>query len=93
MIMENTPKQQARINALVHRQRHGEPDGSPWNGLYHGMSLVIGSDGHQRLAINRDDKAEVIKSKDVRKPEEVTALSTLGRPKTSTNKSSSEDEG
>ena len=91
--MEDTPKRRERIDALVHRQRHGEPDGSPWNGLYEGMSLVIGSDGHERLVIDRKDKAEADKSKDVQKPEEVTALLILGSPKTSTNKLSSEDEG
>ena len=94
MVEENTPKQQARIDALVQRQRNGEPDGSPWNGLYEGMSLVVGGDGPERLSFNRttvDQKA--IKSKDVQKPEEVTTLLTLGSPKISTNKSSSEDDG
>ena len=51
MIEENTPKQQARVDAVVQRQRYGEPDGSSWNGLYEGMSLVIGSDGYERLKI------------------------------------------
>jgi hypothetical protein len=94
MVKENTPRQQTRMDAIVKRQRYGEPDGSPWNGLYEGMSIVVDSDGHERLSVNRTtvDK-EAVKSKDVQKPEEVTTLLALGSPKTSTNKSSSEDEG
>jgi hypothetical protein len=42
----NSAKYQARIDALVHRQRHGEPDGSPWNGIPLGMHMVVGIDGY-----------------------------------------------
>jgi hypothetical protein len=52
-----------------------------WDGIPPGFSIV-----NERLVQN-------IKSKDVQKPEEVTALLTLGSPKTSTNKLSNEDEG
>ena len=52
-----------------------------WDGIPRGFSIV-----NERLVQN-------IKSKDVQKPEEVTALLTLGSPKTSTNKLSNEDEG
>ena len=52
-----------------------------WDGIPSGFSIV-----NERLVQN-------IKSKDVQKPEEVTALLTLGSPKTSTNKLSNEDEG
>ena len=58
------------------------------------MSIVVDSDGRERMIMNRTtvDK-EAMKSKDVQKPEEITALLTLGSPKISTNKSSSEDDG
>ena len=94
MVEEKTPRQQARIDALVHRQRYGEPDGSPWNGLYEGMSIVLDSNGHERLSVNRTTvDEEAVKSKDVQKINEDTALLTLGSPKISTNKSRGEDEG
>ena len=60
----STPRQQARVDAIVQRQRYGEADGSPWNGLYPGMGLVIGDDGHERMKMNAD-KAETLKSKDI----------------------------
>ena len=58
------------------------------------MRIVVGGDGNERLVRNETAVDEgAIKSKDVQKPEEVTALLTLGSPKTSTNKLSNEDEG
>jgi hypothetical protein len=92
MIIENTPKHQARIDALVQRQRYGEPDGSPWDGIPSGMRLVVCSDGNERLIRDTVDEG-ANKSKDIRKTKEVTALLNLGRPETAVNKSGSDDEG
>ncbi len=92
MIEENAAKYQARIDALVHRQRHGEPDGSPWDGVPHGMHMVVGIDGYERLHRTAVDK-EAIKSKDLQKSKDITSLVRLGRPKTAIIKSSSDDEG
>ena len=50
-------------------------------------------EGMNRIMNRTTVHEQAIKSKDVQKPEEVTTLLTLGSPKTSTNKSSSEDEG
>ena len=75
------------MKEVVRRQRNGT-----WDGIPGGMRLVVDSDGNGRLHRTTVDKGS-IKSKDVQKPEEVTALLTLGSPKTSTNKLSSEDEG
>ncbi len=59
-----------------------------------GMRIVVGSDGNERLVRNETAVDEgAIKSKDVQKPEEVTTLTPLGSPKTSTNKLNNEDEG
>ena len=100
----STPRQQARVDALVQRQRYGEVDGSPWNGLYPGVGLVIGDDGHESMKMNAD-KAETLKSKDIheskdthkskdiQETEDSTPLLALGNTKTMANKSSSEDEG
>ena len=86
MIVENTAKHQARINASVERQRNGEPDGSPWDGVPHGMYIVVDIDGSERLNRTTVDEG-AMKSKDIQKNdngagrnEEITALLMLGRP-------------
>jgi hypothetical protein len=43
-IVENTAKQQARIKDIVERQRNGT-----WDGVPHGMHILVGIDGHERL--------------------------------------------
>ena len=78
---ERTKAREERIAEMVRQQRNGT-----WDGIPSGFSIVIDKNGFERVVQN-------IKSKDVRKPDEVTALTILGSPKTSTNKSSSEDEG
>ena len=67
---EITNARDAKVKEIVRQQRNGT-----WDGIPGGMSLVVGSDGHKRLCLNRTtvDK-EAIKSKDVQKPEEVTTL-------------------
>ena len=72
-------KAKAREEGLADLVRR-QRDGT-WDGVPRGFSMV-----NERLVQN-------IKSKDAQKPEEVTALLTLGSPKISTNKSTSEDEG
>jgi hypothetical protein len=56
------------------------------------MSLVIDSDGNERLKKNTVDE-RAIKSKDVQKSKDITSLLRLGRPKTAIIKSGSDDEG
>ncbi len=74
---------------MVRQQRNGT-----WDGIPSGFSYVVGSDGHERLVRNKTAvDLGAIKSKDGQKPEGVATLLTLGSPKTSTNKLSSEDEG
>ncbi len=51
MIVGNTAKHQARIDALVQRQRHGEPDDSPWDGVPHVLTsnrLLLKGQQNQR---------------------------------------------
>ncbi len=84
MIVENTAKHQARIDAFVQRQRNGEPDGSPWDGLPYGTSIAIDSNGKERLHRTTVDEG-ANKSKDSQKTKEVTTLLKLGRPKAAVN--------
>ena len=79
---------------IAERQRNGT-----WNGIPSGMSIVVDSDGNERLNRTTVDEG-AMKSKDIQKNdngagrnEEITALLMLGRPKTTINKSSSDDEG
>ncbi len=62
------PVQLARLNDIAERHRNGT-----WDGMPSGMKLVIGSDGHECLKrITTDEGA--IKSKDIQKSKEITAL-------------------
>ncbi len=81
------PVRQARLNDIAERHRNGT-----WDGIPRGMSLVVDSDGNERLKKNAVNEG-AIKSKDIQKSKEIMALLNLGRTKTAINKPSSDDEG
>ncbi len=74
---ERTKAREAKIAEIVRQQRNGT-----WDGIPTGWHVVVDSCGHERIAQNKTavDK-EAIKSKDARKPEEVTALQHLAAPR------------
>ncbi len=74
------PVREARVKEIVKRQRNGT-----WDGIPRGMSLVVDSDGNERLKRDTVDEG-AIKSKDIQKSKDITALLNLGRPKTAINK-------
>ncbi len=76
--MENTAKQQARINDIVGRQRNGT-----WDGVPYGMHVSLDSNGHERLHRNAVvDKAVIPVNNDcVGSDVENPQLFMLGSPK------------
>ncbi len=81
---------QAKLRDIVERQRNGT-----WDGIPRGMRIVVDSEGNDRLHRNAavDVPEKSFNCDDDEGIKESSTLLTLGSPKTTRNKSSSDDEG